>query len=203
MKTITQYISQIMSPYDENILDDQIQLTRKGYILYQQDTIINSIAKKENIYNISLFLDNLLNNLNAEKKRIFLKKILDSLMEKYSFQYLIFYNDLRNLDKIYQNEIIELLKFLETQNYFDFLASILPAIPIECCKKNSFTKKFIKDTFFISYEQIKKIGIKYPYLLKVFFTYSAKSDIIEFLTILLNKDTISIISKQKEKEITK
>ena len=199
MKSLDEYISSLVSPVDEDLIDDQNELINERYILYQQDLIIESIGKKENIYNIRLFLNDLLKKLDENKRHIFLKKILKKLINKYFLNVLDKYVDL-DLNKEDENEIIKLLKFIELDDYQDFFSLVLPGVDIQYQLEPEKILKFIDDNYYVIRKQIDLNIEKCPKLLYVFFNYASKKDFINFFTKLLSKDVLGIIVLQNSKK---
>jgi len=199
MKSLDEYISSLVSPVDEDLIDDQNELINERYILYQQDLIIESIGKKENIYNIRLFLNDLLKKLDENKRHIFLKKILKKLINKYFLNVLDKYVDL-DLNKEDENEIIKLLKFIELNDYQDFFSLVLPGVDIQYQLEPEKILKFIDDNYYVIRKQIDLNIEKCPKLLYVFFNYASKKDFINFFTKLLSKDVLGIIVLQNSKK---
>lgn len=197
MKTLDEYISSLVSPFDENIGDDQTELSNDRYIDYQQDCIIESIGKKENIFNIRLFLDNLLNILDSNQKQIFLKRILNKLIDK---QLLNFLDKYDNLSKEDEDEIVKLLKFIELDEYQEFFSLVLPAVDIVYQQEPEKISKFIDDNYFVINKQIDLNIEKCPVLLRIFFKYTDKENFVKFFTKLLKKDVLSVIVLQNNKK---
>jgi len=200
MKTLDYYISSLVSPFDENTGDDQTELSNNRYIEYQQDLITETIGKKENIFNIRLFLNDLLVILDLNEKQNFLRKILSKLISNYSLNFLNKYNNLSYLNKKDENEIIKLLKFIELDKYQEFFAIVLPAVDIIYQQESEKILKFIEDNYFVINKQIELNIEKCPKILHVFFKYTSKKDFIKFFTKLLSKDVLSVIVLQNSKK---
>lgn len=197
MKSLDEYISSLVSPVDEDLIDDQNELINERYILYQQDLIIESIGKKENIYNIRLFLNDLLILLDLEEKKIFLEKILDRLIDEYFLNFLDKYLESNKED---QDEILKLLKFIELDEYQEFFSLVLPGVDIQYQLEPEKILNFINDNYYVIRKQIDLNIEKCPKLLYIFFNYASKEDFVKFFTKLFNRDVLGIIVLQNSKK---
>lgn len=196
MKTLEEYISTIVPYFDEDETD-QTELLKKGYNQYQKDLIVNNIGKKENIYNIELFLNELLKNLDFIEKQDYIKKILQKLIDEYFLNVLIVNIDANTIN---YDKVIDLLKFLELNRYQEFFSLVFPYVDISYQQEQEKISKFIDDNFFIINQKIELNKSKCPEYLNYFFKYTSKKDFIAFFTKLFKKDVLSIIVLQNQKK---
>jgi hypothetical protein len=127
MKTLDQYLSEVVSPFDE-VDGNQEDLLKRQYLSYQRDSLLNSIGSKQSRIEFDMHLDELLSSLEPEGYQLFLLDCLDKLTSIYNLDVLKDYIDREGLIQKNREDILVLVKFFTYNEWIYNLAFCLPEI---------------------------------------------------------------------------
>ena len=121
---------------------------------------------------------------------------LKQLVEKYNLSYLEILVGNTRIYHDYLDKIFELLVFLEGYRVNDVMANTVPFVSLEVLRQKDDLKEFLKLNYKDFLKGLEEHRGDIPDLFYEQFIYCSKTDGIETLIILLQKDALSIHSKQ-------
>jgi len=194
MKSLEEYLSEVISPFDEND-EDQQEVLRKAYLRYQRDSIIDTIGTLSCKHYIHIFLDDILNELSKDECDAYIQECFDKLCEHYNMPQLKDYSD-RNMSLQRDPEsVISLLRFLELDSWLYDMISILPPIEIKDLEKSQKIRDFFVQNHAECVDKIEKCD-QVPQLFKTYVLLASLEDFADTMTILVMKDVVGVVSVQ-------
>jgi len=197
-KSLDFYISDVSEPFGLEE-DDQVSSQIEGYIVFRQQSILDTIGEKECETNINLFLDEVLSELTKNGKKDYLQDILGKIVEIYDLRSLY---DISNDPSYFSkcgDKVIDLLKFLESDRCTDLIAISMPLIDFSILSKKDQFIDFLNIYYKDFLKGLEKNRFYCPDLFYEFFTYAEKLNAFDVLWKIIQKDKIGLHSKQVTK----
>ena len=192
------YISQIKSPFEEDMGLSQEELEYRGYLRYCQDCILKSIGTNECYTQINLYWQELDKNLDDSEKEQFIDNALSEIVKAYKMSFLSNLIIQKEIASIDYNTKKDLFLFLEHNRWIKYFVKCLSTIDTNLVRNESKLKVFLDadyDSFVLKLTEYKKI---HPWL-KEYFKYCARQDGIETLYLILKKDLLEVVIEQNSK----
>jgi len=194
MKTIDEYLSGIVSPFEDDEME-QSELLEIKFLQFRRDSLIDSIGKKDGYQEFDLFFDEVLSELDIGDTKLFLRDCILRLVEIYPLDVLADHIHVDNIIEDDPKSIIEFIRYIVYDKWQDSILKHLPLINISDMRDRNTISNKIKDTYILTLEKIIKDN-DIPQLMRYYFYYCPKSDGVKFLLILIFRDITGVISHQ-------
>ena len=128
------YTSDISEPFGTEVYDG-VDVQEEGYIVFKQQSILNSIGTKACEANINLFFDEVIDEMTHIGIHQYSQDCLSKMIEVYNLASLI---DIVNNPTYfikYGDKVFDLLKFLESDRCIELVAKCLPFASLEVLSK--------------------------------------------------------------------
>jgi len=194
MKTLDQYLSEVVSPFDE-VDGNQEDLLKKQYLSYQRDSLLNSIGTKQSRIEFDMHLEELLTSLQPEAYQLFLLDCLDKLTFVYNLDVLKDYIDREGLIQRDTEKIFSLIKYFVYNEWLYNLVSCLPEIDFKIMSDKQKILDFIAAQYLdIRNKIINKVDVNS--LVQFYFNNCDVTSGIKTLFKLIMSDLSGVISVQ-------
>ncbi len=194
MKSLDQMLSVIVSPFDETG-QDQIDLTMDQYLQYRMDALIEILGKKKSRNEFDLYFSDVLEELESDRRTLFVRDLIDRLNEIYPIDVLYDYINTENLIETNIETLIELVKFFAYDKWQDVIIDYLPTIDIHDLNNKVKLAKQIKDSYDLIQTNIISNDDIHD-LIKYHFNYCTSEDGRKTIVMWILKDLVGVISKQ-------
>lgn len=194
MKSLDQRLSEITSPFDE-VEMDQDELLQHQHLLYQKESILNSIGTEREKIEFDLHFEEIQEQLEPEEYQEFIKQCLKRLTETYYLDELYDWIDRNGLIDNHTEQVSNLIKYFIHSDWLQDLAFCFPEISIQTITDLKKIEEIITATF----SEIKnKIKIREDInpLVRLYFNNCSMQNGVKTILKLVFSDLPGIISVQ-------
>lgn len=194
MKSLDYYLSIPANPWREDNDLTQEVINERGIIQFEFDSIVESIGTDECADNIDLFYNELMLKLSDTQKSNFYRSCLQKLIDVYDLDYLSDNQEDPFPDFPIESELKKMLMFFEQGKWVDYLVKYLPVHD----PKIIFDDEHFKDYLHLNLRKFSKRVLEedneaLPYLLKKWFYYATRTDMIETIMLLVSRNKNDLV----------
>jgi hypothetical protein len=194
MKDLSYYMSIVSNPWTQNNETTQEDVSKDSEFRFRFDSIVSTIGTSDCKYNIQLFYDDVIQEMDTEQKRTFFNLCIEKLSNEYHLpmlkDFLLDWNKNLNIGK----EVKDCLFFCETEKCVDFLSLILKDENIELVRFGDLEEKLL-----LLYDNIMHklpdVKDELPRLIYYNYFLASKKDTVLSLLKLIGKNNSAIVTE--------